>query len=106
MLSSRNINHVEHIRSEAETVTELLERYTKVDDDKIVRLHISQIHEHGVGQMHDKHHRPKPEFQARLGSEHPAEHAATGQCDNAHGPVHKTYLPSGQTQPACLAPVQ
>src|SRR4051794_5837727 len=95
MLSSSNINHVEHVTGKAEAVTELFKGNADIYQDEIVRLGVREVHEHDVGQMHNANHRPKPKSQAAPGSGHATQETATSQGDDANGAVGKTDLTGG-----------
>ena len=75
VLPLTEINHKEHIGTEAETVAEILEEHARINGHQVLGHRISQIHIGDVGNGDGTGHRPQPAFQSVAACKQSADNA-------------------------------
>ena len=92
VLAVAEIDKVEHIGRETESVAELLDEHTQVYGEQRVGGPIAEIDECKTCQGHAPRHGPQPLFQAAARSHDAAHDAAYGKTDYAYGAVDESHL--------------
>ena len=96
---SGEVDQIEHVGGESESVAELFDEDAAVDDPQVGRKRVAHVHVHDVGQGDGPYHRPEPapEAMARHGdaSQNPSE----GQSDDAERALRESDLCGGHAQP-------
>ena len=97
------VDEIEHIGREAESVTELLDEDTGIDREHIGGLYDGQITECAACERNAPRHRPNPLLEATVGCHEAADDASECKPYNAYGAVDKSYLRSGEAKTSRLA---
>ena len=105
-LAFRHVDHVKHIRREAESVAKLFYQYSQIDKQEAVRHGIGQVDVDRIGQVDGNNHGPQPEPESVTGGQNPADNPPGSQGQNPDGSVHKAYFTGGKCQSAGFLGVQ
>lgn len=76
MFTPAEIDHEKHIGTEAETITEVLDKHCRSDSEDTRRKPVGQIDIGDVGQRDGSRHRPQPAAQTVAADHHSADDAA------------------------------
>ena len=106
VLAIAEIDKVEHIGRETESVAELLDEHTQVYGEQRVGGPIAEIDECKTCQGHAPRHGPQPLFQAAARSHDAAHDAAYGKTDYAYGAVDESHLACAQAETAFVYGVE